>query len=426
MPMLAIGCSEGDDPTDWHIRITNTHFRGPSGNPNYEAIECESAPKQGRAGGGLFTSDGYLAGVCNFAEPQGNRGLYASPASIYRILDRNNLAFLYTEPAPGEPELDELIRAAADRVQEGNREEAERILRRLNELIDEHRKRLQAALRSLDTTYARRRDELMRRASERRPETSREAAPSGGIPVPGVDLTPDPPASPEVDARLDRILDEWHRRSAVRTNLDVRFILRERDRKWGDDVSGTGRAVLTSEGWMLFEVDRGPGPARGLERIIRTDGAMHQFRSKPKTHIVWPMSAEDRGRLPAILSLPFCWRLDADGLKWRYRVDLVSDERPDACLLRFTPLTPIGRESFSTAYVELDRSTYLPRRYVVVLPGGRSTKDFRVTEAHCDRPIPEETWRIPDDDHPQPLTRWEEGRPLERWLSGLIKVDLVP
>ena len=53
------------------------------------------APKQGRSGGGLFTTDGYIAGVCNFAEPRGDHGLYATPRSIYSILDRNKLMALY-------------------------------------------------------------------------------------------------------------------------------------------------------------------------------------------------------------------------------------------------------------------------------------------------------------------------------------------
>jgi hypothetical protein len=47
----------------------------------------------------LFTDDGYIAGICNFAEPQGNHGLYATPRSIYNLLDRNNLTALY-KPAP--------------------------------------------------------------------------------------------------------------------------------------------------------------------------------------------------------------------------------------------------------------------------------------------------------------------------------------
>ena len=72
-----------------------------SGRPAYEAIECWKAPKQGRSGGGLFTDNGYIAGVCDFAEPQGDHGLYATPRSIYHLLDRNNLMALYSPPTRG-------------------------------------------------------------------------------------------------------------------------------------------------------------------------------------------------------------------------------------------------------------------------------------------------------------------------------------
>jgi len=95
MGMTTVGCSEGQDATAWSTRILNPKMRGLSGNPNYQAIECTNAPLQGRSGGGLYTSDGYVAGVCNFAEPRGNRGLYATPESIYSILDRNRLSALY-------------------------------------------------------------------------------------------------------------------------------------------------------------------------------------------------------------------------------------------------------------------------------------------------------------------------------------------
>lgn len=102
MGMITVGCSEGQDATAWNTVITNPKMRGLSGNNAYEAIECYHAPKQGRSGGGLFTSDGYVAGVCDFAEPRGNHGLYATPTSIYHILDRNELTALYTPGAsPG-------------------------------------------------------------------------------------------------------------------------------------------------------------------------------------------------------------------------------------------------------------------------------------------------------------------------------------
>ncbi len=96
MQVLTVGCSEGHDATAWHTMITKSRIQNfLQGNPTYEAIECDVAPKQGRSGGGLFTDDGYMAGVCNFAEPQGDHGLYATPRSIYKLLDRNNLMALY-------------------------------------------------------------------------------------------------------------------------------------------------------------------------------------------------------------------------------------------------------------------------------------------------------------------------------------------
>jgi thiol-disulfide isomerase/thioredoxin len=94
--MVTVGCSEGRDATAWSTMIRNPGLRGIlTGNSTYEAIECTSAPKQGRSGGGLFTTDGYVAGVCDFAEPRGDHGLYASPRSIHHVLDRNNLTALY-------------------------------------------------------------------------------------------------------------------------------------------------------------------------------------------------------------------------------------------------------------------------------------------------------------------------------------------
>jgi thiol-disulfide isomerase/thioredoxin len=103
--MITVGCPEGRDATTWGTRITNPAMRGLQGNNAYEAIECLYAPKQGRSGGGLFTSDGYVAGVCDFAEPRGQVGLYAAPRSIHHLLDRNKLAALYAPVrTPGDVE----------------------------------------------------------------------------------------------------------------------------------------------------------------------------------------------------------------------------------------------------------------------------------------------------------------------------------
>jgi thiol-disulfide isomerase/thioredoxin len=105
LEMIAVGCSQGHDATAWttHINRAEAPFLDSSGKP-YSAIECVTAPIQGRSGGGLYTTDGYVAGVCDFADYGKNLGLYASPKSIYKILDRNNLRLCYsTEPRPNRP-----------------------------------------------------------------------------------------------------------------------------------------------------------------------------------------------------------------------------------------------------------------------------------------------------------------------------------
>ena len=88
-----LGCAEGQNPTMFETRITDAEASGPS--PLYVGIQCEKRPKQGRSGGGLFTDDGYLLGVTDFAEQNESRGLYAHPRSIYAVLADAGMNDLY-------------------------------------------------------------------------------------------------------------------------------------------------------------------------------------------------------------------------------------------------------------------------------------------------------------------------------------------
>ncbi len=91
MRVHTTGCSQGRDATAWTTEIVapviQRQFRYKQG--IYKAIECREAPIQGRSGGGLFTDDGYLVGVCNFASPGTNTGWYAHPTSIRRLIGEN-------------------------------------------------------------------------------------------------------------------------------------------------------------------------------------------------------------------------------------------------------------------------------------------------------------------------------------------------
>ena len=89
------GCNNGDDPTVRHNRVASLDkFLGP---PN---LQVGGLPVQGRSGGGLFSSEGLVIGVCNAADPQDNEGLYAALASLHAELEEAKLSFAY-QPQDG-------------------------------------------------------------------------------------------------------------------------------------------------------------------------------------------------------------------------------------------------------------------------------------------------------------------------------------
>ena len=118
--MTTVGCSEGHDATAWSTKITKPLMTGVQGKPEYEAIECLYAPIQGRSGGGLYTTDGKLAGVCDFAEPVDRHGLYATPRVIHKFLDRNKLTVCYAPDAGRSRTKAGTMLAAGDRARRGN------------------------------------------------------------------------------------------------------------------------------------------------------------------------------------------------------------------------------------------------------------------------------------------------------------------
>lgn len=88
--VYSVGCSESQPPSVWDGKITAIDkYLGPSN------IEASRAPLVGRSGGGLFSNEGFLIGVCNAADPPLNEGIYLALREIHRSLDQLNLAFVY-------------------------------------------------------------------------------------------------------------------------------------------------------------------------------------------------------------------------------------------------------------------------------------------------------------------------------------------
>ena len=82
-PVFSIGCDRGANPSIRTSQITGVDkYLGP---PN---LVTSGQPVQGRSGGGLFSQDGLLIGICNAADPADDEGIYASLPTIHWELDR--------------------------------------------------------------------------------------------------------------------------------------------------------------------------------------------------------------------------------------------------------------------------------------------------------------------------------------------------
>ncbi|MFO0905468.1 MAG: trypsin-like peptidase domain-containing protein [Pirellulales bacterium] len=87
--VFSIGCNNGGQPSIERSRITRINrYKGP---PN---VEVSGAPAGGRSGGGLFSADGALIGVCNASNEPENEGIYAALATVHWQLDQVGLARL--------------------------------------------------------------------------------------------------------------------------------------------------------------------------------------------------------------------------------------------------------------------------------------------------------------------------------------------
>jgi S1-C subfamily serine protease len=99
--VLSVGCDGGANPTVREHYVMSTDRVGtPRENMlPFHYIQVYGAPVSGRSGGGLFTEDGYLIGVCNTADPVQNDGHFVPPQMIRHVLQSMQLSEIYEHPS---------------------------------------------------------------------------------------------------------------------------------------------------------------------------------------------------------------------------------------------------------------------------------------------------------------------------------------
>ncbi len=94
--VISVGCDGGEDATAKETVIKSINRYGGPAN-----LQIGFQPVQGRSGGGLFTPEGLVIGVCNAGDPEDNEGEFSHLSVVEEMLDRNGLAFAYQDAGAG-------------------------------------------------------------------------------------------------------------------------------------------------------------------------------------------------------------------------------------------------------------------------------------------------------------------------------------
>jgi hypothetical protein len=153
-----------------------------------------------------------------------------------------------------------------------------------------------------------------------------------------------------------------------------------------------------------------------FERILWTRSEIRQYDYSAKEILCFSTADLRRFRLSDLMCIPFLFNRTVAELKEDYDFHL-EKENDKSYLIRFSPRSGAGHAPvlvdhpkenffqrmftrmifsqfvFSRAYLELDKKTLLPRRFLLVPPDGKGTQDYKVTNIRCNEPVPEELFR---------------------------------
>ena len=113
MTLLSTGCDNGSNPTVREHRVRSLTSVAPYVGAPFHYVQVDNAPVQGRSGGGLFTENGYLVGVCVAGNHDDNEGLFVPFSVIRNELDNAKLSVVYQTPSITRSQLSPVVLAGS-------------------------------------------------------------------------------------------------------------------------------------------------------------------------------------------------------------------------------------------------------------------------------------------------------------------------
>ena len=214
-------------------------------------------------------------------------------------------------------------------------------------------------------------------------------------PQPAVDPQPAP-----ID--MQELLRLWEGQSAKLQTLELAIYRKDKDPKWGDEEQYWGRAAFKSPqlaylDFRKIKMQEQPDPKAKrkkilvpvkkdnkvdtvpFETIVCTGQEVWQYRYDVKQVYIFPLDKDQRKRALEEGPLPFLFNMRAAEANQRYEMKLQGQDGT-RYLVMIVPRLKEDQDTFSTAWVYLDKKYLLPTKIYLLGPDGASTKEFHLSQ----------------------------------------------
>jgi TIGR03009 family protein len=212
-----------------------------------------------------------------------------------------------------------------------------------------------------------------------------------------------PAANPQPPAmNMQQLLADWEGQSKKLQTLELAIYRIDKDSQWGDEEHYLGRAAFKNPQLAFLDfrkvkMQEQPDPkdkkkkqlvplmknkqivSVPFETIVCTGQEVWQYRYDVKQIYIFPLDKDQRKRALEEGPLPFLFNMRAADAQQRYKMTLKGEDQ-EKYLVEIKPLLQQDQDTFSTAWVQLNKEFLLPTRIFLRDPVGKMTKDFHLSQ----------------------------------------------
>ncbi len=209
------------------------------------------------------------------------------------------------------------------------------------------------------------------------------------------------PINPANAEKMEWLLKKWEHQSSLLKTLDVKILRIDQNPAWDELEYYDGRALFKSPNLAFIDFNKikQDGKKKPLmdpqnknwlstpfERIVCTGEEVWQYKSDTQQIFIFPLGKNEQKKAIEEGPLPFLFNMHAADARQRYEMSLISEDA-NGYGVSIKPKLQEDKESFSIAFVNLDRKYLLPVRIVMKSPDGKSQKDFKLREMYPNRVV---------------------------------------